>query len=485
LFLKKILIRFSKSYELDLRALSLMRIGTALVIIFDLLIRAGDLSAHYTDAGLWPTHLIHTFGWKTGFWSLHEQSGTYAWILFLFILHLTFALSLLFGYKTKLSTLLVWLLYISLHNRNLYIQQSGDDLLRLLLFWGLFLPWNAYYSLDSRHFYYESKQKHLANIGYLLLVSSVYFFTVNLKDSPEWRSEGTAIYYALSLDQLRLQPAGDWLYGYPGLMKALTHVVYYMEFLIPVLIIWPAKKGYLRFVAFLFILFLHAGIGLTLYVGLFFVINIVTAIGLIPEAMMDKLEDKARWLRFISREAILSSSSKRPKKKKNLRAVTNAICIAVIVISLIGNLASVRWFSYELRKELMIPVNAARLDQYWGMFSPSVLKRDGWFVYHGLDSIGRQWDLRLNQDYVDYKKPASVVRMYKTDRWRKLAENMQRESFTFLRPLYCRYIIKKWNKDHPEKQLVTLNLKYMQKESLPGYRTTPVTEVLFSVCDGR
>jgi hypothetical protein len=117
------------------------------------------------------------------------------------------------------------------------------------------------------------------------------------------------------------------------------------------------------------------------------------------------------------------------------------------------------------------------------MFSPHIIKKDGWFVYHGMDSIGRQWDLRLNQDYVDYKKPEHVVSMYKTDRWRKLAEHMQNDQYTFLRPLYCRYIIRKWNAEHPEKKIAILNLYYMEKENLIGYKTTEITKKLFSVCD--
>ncbi|MBA3665510.1 MAG: hypothetical protein H0W61_15055 [Bacteroidetes bacterium] len=72
--LKKISVRFLTCYALDLRALSLMRIGLSLVILADLLIRGNDLTAHYTDNGLWPAHLIHNFGWKDGYWSLHELS---------------------------------------------------------------------------------------------------------------------------------------------------------------------------------------------------------------------------------------------------------------------------------------------------------------------------------------------------------------------------------------------------------------------------
>lgn len=458
-----------------------MRIGVALIVICDLVIRGGDLTAHYTDKGLWPTELIHNFGWKAGFWSLHELSGSVLWIWLLFFIHFVFALALLFGFKTTWATLIVWLLYISLHNRNLFVLQAGDDLLRLLLFWGLFLPWNAHYSFDSKSST-QPKQNYIAFFGYLLLLSSVYFFTVNLKTSSEWRSEGSAIYYALSLDQLRLGGAGDWLYAHPFLMKCCTHLLFYAECTIPFLILFPSKKGYVKLIAFCLILIIHAGIGLTLYVGLFFIINIITAIGILPPFVMDKIERKFTLLKKSSE---INFTTQVNFYKDNFIYFKNATALVAIIFCLIVNLSSLKWFKYTLQSDLLLPVNVLKLDQYWGMFSPDVMKRDGWFIYHGIDSTGRQWDLRLDQDFVDYKKPAHVVKMYKTDRWRKLAENMQRSEFTFLRPLYCRYIIKKWNADHPEKQISTLNLYYMQKENLPDYKTTEVEKILYSVCDGR
>ncbi|MBI2720559.1 MAG: HTTM domain-containing protein [Bacteroidetes bacterium] len=479
---RKSLLRLKQYYTLDLRALALMRIGVALIVMCDLLIRAGDLTAHYTDKGLWPTDLIHTFGWKAGYWSLHELSGSFLWTLILFVIHFVFALALLVGYKTRIATLVVWLLYISLHNRNLFVLQAGDDLLRLLLFWGLFLPWQAHYSIDAKQGIAKPVQHHLGTCGYLLLIASVYFFTVNLKDSSEWRSEGSAIYYALSLDQLRLPGAGDWLYAHPLLMKCCTHFLFYAECAIPFLILFPSKNGYLRGIAFCLIFFIHSCIGLTLYVGLFFIINIVSAIGMMPPMVMDKIESK---ITLLKRNSASNFTINQNSSKYNFTYLKNAAAIVALVFCLIINLSSLKWFNYTLQNELLIPVNILKLDQFWGMFSPDVMKKDGWFVYHGIDSVGRQWDLRLDKDYVDYKKPLHVVKMYKTDRWRKLAENMQRSEFTFLRPLYCRYVIKKWNRDHSEKKMSTLNLYYMQKENLPDYKTTKVAKILFSVCDGR
>ena len=470
---KKILVNLSKVYTLDLRALALMRICIGLIVITDLCIRGSYLTAHYTDDGIWPSNLIYNFGWKAGFWSLHALKGSYIWELILFSIHAVFAVALILGYKTKISTLIVWLLTISLHNRNLFVQQSGDDLLRMVLFWGLFLPWNRCYSIDSKNKALNTKPIIMANIGYLLLIASVYFFSVALKTSLEWYSEGSAIYYALSLEQLRL-PVGDFLYRFPILMKYLTFFVFYIELIIPILILWPAKKGYLRFTAFLLIILLHLGIGSTLYVGLFFVIGMASSFGLLPKFALDKLESTFKLKK--DRSILI-------KQKHNaFKWFTNTSCAIAIFLCLLINLSTTNWFSYELRSELNYPVNFLRLDQYWGMFSPSVLKKDGWFVYYGMDSIGRQWDLRLNQDYVDFKKPAHIISMYKTDRWRKLAENMQNDKFDFLRPLYGKYILHSWNIRHPEKKILTLNLYYMEKESLPDYKTTEIKKRLFSVC---
>ncbi|MCC6371311.1 MAG: HTTM domain-containing protein [Bacteroidia bacterium] len=472
--LKKILLYFKQSYAVDLRALSLMRIALALVVIADLIIRAGDLTAHYTDAGVWPTRLIATFNSRPGSWSLHALNGSFAWVAALFALHFLAAAFLLLGYKTRWATLLVWLLTISLQNRNTYILQGGDDLLRLLLFWGLFLPWQAHYSIDSRNKALP-RSSFFAGMGYLLLIASVYFFTVNLKWGSDWHN-GTAIYYALSLEQIRLPYFGDWLYQWPSVMRLLTYLTYYTELLIPLLILWPDKRGHFRFLAVLLLLALHTGIGLTLYVGLFFVINMVSAIGLIPRFAMNWLETKLRFLK---------SQSKRLRLKKNqtLHGIKNTLCVTAIVASMILNLSSLSWFAYELTKEIKYPVHFFRMDQFWGMFSPTVLKEDGWYVYYGIDSLGRQHDLYRNKDYVDFKKPQRIVSMYKTDRWRKLAELMQTPGCTFLRPLYGKYILHKWNLEHPDKKMVTLNLYFMEKENLPNYQTEEINKVLFCVCN--
>lgn len=446
-----------------------MRIAVAAVVIADLFIRLSDLRAHYSDEGMWPLHMAQGPGWKNGYWSLHLLNGSTSWQLFLFITQLVFAVFLLLGYYTRMSNLIVWLLYISLHNRNVFVLQAGDDLLRLVLLWGLFLPWHAAYSFDARKKERKIQSSIVGNLGYLALIASVYFFSVNLKTSEEWRSDGTAVYYALSLEQLRL-PLGDLIYTYPSLLKFFTWMVMAMELAIPLLILWPDKKGSLRFIGFILILILHTGIGLTLYVGLFYIISISSAIGLIPAFILNKMAKKFRLF------------SAQPRGRLRHSSLQSGVAIILFALCLTINLGSLNWFGYGLRVEVETGTNALRLDQYWGMFSPGVLKKDGWFVYHGADTLGRAWDLRRNQDSVDFSKPKRVVSMYKNDRWRKLAENMQNDKYNFLRPMYCQYFLHEWNKEHPQQQMKLLNLYYMTKETLPAYAQTQLKKELYCVC---
>lgn len=473
--INNLLLSFARRYKLDPRALSVMRIGLALVIMADLFIRIQDLTAHYTDAGMWPLEMLEHSGWKTGYWSLHALSGGKMLTLCLFVLQFILAGTLLLGYYSRLSAFLLYLLYISLHNRNIFILQAGDDLLRICLLWASMLPIGARYSLDDN----KRKRKGqsltsigpLVGLGYLLLIASVYLFTVLLKSGADWRENFSAVYYALNLAQLSM-PFGHFLLQYPQIHQALTVFVLLVEIVIPILILWPSKTGSTRTFAFALILVLQIGFGLSLYVGLFYIIAIVNALALLSPKSMDRVE---RVLKIKTAE---EAQTQTPKI-----LLFEVFALILIPISLMVNLSGLPKFEYELSPPFSETVNALRLDQYWGMFSPGVLRKDGWLVYHGSDSIGRQWDLRLNQDYVDYHEPKSIVAMYRSDRWRKWAENMQDERFTFLRPLYCQYILKHFNQKVSKRKIKVLHLYFMEKETLPDFQKPITKKILYCVCN--
>ena len=88
------------------------------------------------------------------------------------------------------------------------------------------------------------------------------------------------------------------------------------------------------------------------------------------------------------------------------------------------------------------------------MFSPGIYKTDGWYVYRGYLKDNSVIDLSSGKPGLDYTKPKSIVKMYESDRWRKLAENYQKVEFNFMKPYYCKYIMKKWNKENPGKKIL-------------------------------
>jgi hypothetical protein len=477
LLLEKIKTFVRDHYKVDLRALALMRIAIGCVVLSDLIIRGCDLSVHYTKDGILPVSLLLEFDSKPLRWSFHYLNDTFAYQAFLFYLQGIVTLFLIAGYRTRLFTVLSWILMVSLQNRNPFIQQSGDDLLRLILLWGIFLPWGKFYSVDSKRNPIEQKNYFsIASLGYLILIISVYLFSAIQKASPEWRTEGTALYYALSLDQLKVG-LGDWLYQHPNFMKLLTFLVfYYFELLVPILLLIPFTNKKLRTLCVVSIILLHLGIASTIYVGLFFAIGIASALGLLPSSVMDKIDKLFRFSRSLSGEFF------KEKISGGAKIMTNSFLGFLIGFCLFYNLGYIPSFRYALDDRAQCVTNVLKLDQYWGMFSPNVYKTDGWYIYRGIKPNDSIWDIGNNKPGLDYTKPKDIDKMYPSDRWRKFAENYQKNEYNFLRPFYCKYLIKEWNKKHPENKIGGLNVIFLLEESMPDYKTAPIKEQNTCLC---
>ncbi len=148
---------FAKVFGLDLRSLAAFRIGLAIFILFDLINRSFDLTAHYTDAGVMPRAFVVRYfstlsvyqPWNPALLSVHFVTGTASGIAAIFLIHALAAIGLLLGYRTRLMTFIVWFLLCSLHTRSPLVLSVGDDVLRILLFFSIFLPLGARYSIDA------------------------------------------------------------------------------------------------------------------------------------------------------------------------------------------------------------------------------------------------------------------------------------------------------------------------------------------------
>ena len=490
-------------FSLDLRALGLMRICVAAVLLIDLYTRATDLEAHYSNLGVLPLHTLFEHAWNPWFVSLHTVSGLWQVQAVLFALHALAALSLLAGYRTRLSTVLCWLLLLSVQNRNPLILQGGDDLLRLMLFWAIFLPWGRFYSVDAQRYPATGSSSQscfsVACAAYVTQLVFMYFFTAQLKSSPEWTTEGTALYYAYSLDMVAL-PASKLLYFHPTLLKWLTFATLYVEICLPFLLLVPYFNRYLRLLVVVVLAGFHLAVSLTLFVGLFYLISTATMLALLPPFVMDRLDPKLRswtgrlqaWWRQLQQvlqqhlpavplqaAAVVLPPAARPATGV-LPGSLNLLLAGLVLYSCWWNLDTTSRLHVPMPQHLKWLGYTLRLDQNWGMFAPSVFKDDGWFILEANTAGKTVIDLNREGNPVSYAKPASVVALFKNDRWRKYAENYLFVANAYMRPYYCNYLLKRWQESRPGPDAIReLSVVYMKEVSQPAYQpVTPQREVL-------
>jgi hypothetical protein len=165
-----------------------------------------------------------------------------------------------------------------------------------------------------------------------------------------------------------------------------------------------------------------------------------------------------------------------------LRWIINTFLGIVFFLSFMMNMGNIPNFKYVLDDRTVYFYNTFKLEQYWGMFSPHIYKTDGWYVYRGIKSNDSIWDIYNNQAGLNLTKPKDIDKMYATDRWRKLAENYEKNTFNFMRPYYCKYLIKEWNKKHPDNKIEGLNILFLMEESLPDYKTKPIKQQNTCLC---
>jgi hypothetical protein len=481
----------SNYLRFDIRALALMRICVAFVLMLDLGIRLSDLEAFYSNTGVLPLPVMFEHAWNPYFISIHTISGLWQVELFLFLLAFIFAVFLFIGYRTKLFTFLSWFMLMSLHNRNIMILQGGDDLLRMVLFWAMFIPWGNAYSCDRLFSNLPAPDKKLitvATIGYFLQVCYIYTGSALLKGA-EWNESYTALYYTYSLDQLAY-PITKHIYYHPDLLKQLTCAAYYFELLVPLLFFIPVKHSWFRIAGVFAIITFHLLNSMTLFIGLFPVIGIATVTGILPAEFMDWFDRVMYRLKNIIRGSFKGIGSainymirwKEPVEISSpaFQKIKMAALIFLIVFVFDWNFSNLSFVSSKLSDHLRFIGYGLRLDQNWGMFAPNVYKDDGWFILEGTTTDGKTIDLLHPDSPLTYNKPASVVSMFKNDRWRKYSENYIFADNMFLRGYFCNYCKRVWNEKHPERYIKSLRVIFMSEFSLPDYHySLPQKNVLW------
>lgn len=455
-------------FGLDLRSLAVFRIALGLLLISDLIFRAGNLVEMYTSEGFYTREVSFDYyrtvfgpGWESVLWSLHWLSDSPRFQAAMFILAALFALLLVVGRWTRFATLVSWILLVSLHVRNPVILSSGDFLLKMMLFWSVFIPLGGVWSLDARRRRVlggpapdaRTRIVSTATAGFVIQLFAMYFFTGLSKWNEGWWS-GEAMYHALGL-QIYATDFGRQLLEYPLLLKfASVGTVFAEVFLILTLFSTRHNDGF-RVVNLIVFWALHIGIVLSMSIGLFPWICMVAWLPLIPSGPWN-------WLARQNSERPIAAVD--ANRQFRIGPIQQAFCGVMICFILLWNVSNIEWAPFKpLQSRLIASIGyLMRVDQHFQMFGDPP-KTTPWFVYDAVLDDGSEVDL-LTGAAVNIDEPGSIRDLMPSFHWRKLHRNLVNDQRECLRLPLAKYMADKWDRTH-EHKVSLLRMIYFEEDT--------------------
>lgn len=467
---------FTERYGLDLRSVALFRMGLAACVLTDLMMRSLDLRAFYTDEGIVPRErLLGAWGPKL-FFSFHNWGGNVTSQALLFVLHAAFAVMLLVGYRTRLAVFMTWLLTASLHGRNYIILQGGDDLVRVMLFWSMFVPLSARYSVDA----FVARERwgaphapaRVLSLGTTVLVAqllAVYVVTATLKTGPTWQEQGSAVYLALHHHAFVTRFGRLFAQLPVRVLQGVTWGVWWLETLGPLAFFVPFKTTVWRMAMVLAFMSFHFGLFLCMELGPFPWVAMACWLALLPSWFWDRalpwsVQRTGLATRLSRRSAYLSRFIEQLVERATPGFVAapraRLTWVSTLLAGVLGSYAGygtayAASHGGSVQGKIFEPLLMSRLYANWGMFAPNPPSKSGWFVSVARQRGGREIDVWNGGRPVSWQEPELPSRTYRRERWRKFSDNIISNQHRVIRPYFLRWLCTEWNDEHASDGRVT------------------------------
>ena len=432
------------------------------MIVADLVSRSRHLVAHYTELGVAPREVLAgQYGLPCSF-SLHYWlSGSPVAVALLFVVSGVAAIAVIAGWRTRIATVVCWYLLASLLIRNPLVTFAGDRALQLLLFWSMFLPLGARWSLDARRTTggaaVSNTYVSVSSFALLGQVCLIYWFSAVFKLlSPIWPGgEGVAV--ALSVEAL-VKPLGLWIAQFGPLLPLLTAATLNFEIVGPFIPFVPGFTTPGRLAAIASFLLLHLMFGLCFSLGMFPFMSAVAWLVFIPSWFWVRLEH--RFGAAAPDPGALELQSGR------LSNVIAGVCFALVLAL---NVHSVPAAQHLVPTALARLGRALRLEQSWGMFTTDKIPH-GWFVVPGVLANGEEVDLLGGGGPVPWTQPELVTAIYPSSRWIQLLHGYPQLADSPYWPSFASYFCYAWNRQHDGDQRVQhLSIGYVYRDlARPG-----------------
>ena len=482
--LKRFASRLSTTYGLDLRSLALFRLGLALVIIYDLTDRILDMSDHYTDDGVLPRNILIEYMFGIWEWSLHLTFGHYFGILILFILAYLAAFSLFIGYKSKWAATISWILMASLQTRNPMILQSGDELLKMLLLWSIFLPMDSFYSVDSPKSNRLRPHFSIASIGFSTQLIIVYVFAGLFKLAERHWLGGEALFLAFGAVDINAH-LSRLLLQFHSFLRLSNHLTLFFEIFFPLLLWMPWKNHFWRVALILSYVAFHINIFLTFQVGIFVIVPMAAWLAFLPPCVWNsslgiKLHAFLIGLAsYVQRIFHLSKDKINPLKLKT----STTWALSVLWITVVSwNITTLPGLPFRFPDSLRPFIYGTTLQQAFGMFSVT-LPRSGWIWIPGVLNSGDYVDLTIDGGALPLRSQLPLINRQNNpnDRWGKFTECLVANHGS-LRLHYGKFLCKKVNQNSPgNRKLDAFKIMFIRYNLKPdGTYAGPIVDELWN-----
>lgn len=347
---------------LDARSLACLRIGTAIVLLCDMLRALAVAPDWWRMQGYDPTALPAVLRLVDPTVTLQLATLVVAGA----------SLVLAIGWHTRPFTWMAWTAACAFQFAASASSDYHNAVLCTLLLWSLLLPTGARFSLDAvtQRGAQPAWLTRVGSAGLALSLAWLYLSTAMAKTGAAWWPDGSAVWLAL-LDRSTPADLGRWLaLAAPAqVWPVLTYGVLLLEYCAPVLLLWPRSRA----LAVMALGLLHAGMWLLMDLGSFPLVMLVGLSALIPGTVWDRVG----WMQL----AWPLASTRRNHK---LSAAWVAACLVLSIggESLVDRRRDSDW-PFAGAEQVARFYYLLGLETTWRMYAPEPLRQTGWWVAVG------------------------------------------------------------------------------------------------------
>ena len=400
--------------------------AVAVLLLADLAIRATDLNVMYTDDGMFPRAEMSRWFHPLWSWSIHSWGGSAGYEALLFGIAATLALAVLLGIQTRIAVIGSWVMLISIQHRVQPILSGAEILLRMLLFWAMFLPLaNAGPLMPGGNASatpppggrWQGLWCPWPPPAILVQMGLTWLCSAILKTNSQWL-HGETLALVFAHDFYASPPAAFFL-QYPGFLRVMTVATLVLEW--AALLLFVPNSPRLRLVVIGTLAALHSGMGVCLEVGLFPYVSLTGLILFLPSEFWNS--------RLFTR---LANPEDRPQQHGTLSEISaqfqfggpQFVCLICLLYVLADNINAVlnRPVAALAPERWMLLSKGLGLSQRWGMFEAAPSK-DGWYVAWAKLEDGSEVDL-LRHQAPDPARPDFPAGEYPNHYWQKLFREM-------------------------------------------------------------